>query len=140
MPSTLDEILTGLVAICTPLAGVNQVYEYPPEEPPIDSSVFFMVEDWALSPEPIGLAVVTWRINIYHVFKRTRSQTNMQILSPYIQTWLSTLSTLSTITLSGAAIYTKPDKGHIEIYSHSGQSYMAIVNTIEVATQFTLPL
>ncbi len=138
MPASLSDIFTALTPVCAAVQGVVQVYTFTPEAPPVDGGVVFLSPEWTMEMIPIGNQTVTWKIKIAHVFKRTKADTDLERVSPLVINWLSALSAIPNISLNNTAFLMYPESGDIELYTHSGQSYIAIVHRILVMTTYPI--
>lgn len=136
--SWLSPVLDALIDITRQVSGIGKTYKEPPEGDVEDNSVLYPLKSWKVETSTYGKAKLRLTFNILHLFRRDNLNDDIDRAFLYVKPWLQALSALGNTDLNGLAITTDPTDGQLVTYVHGNMAYIAIQNTVEVLTEFTL--
>jgi hypothetical protein len=146
MPSfTQNDTLVGpivhqLALIAGQIQGVGRTYEVPPEGEPEDNAVLFPLKRWKVLASTNAKLKVELTFTILHLFRRDRMEDVIPRMHLAMTAWWNALADWSNLTLGGLAIDTTLKDGSIGTIVWGDQTYLAVINTITVLTEFNIPL
>lgn len=126
--------------IQTQIPSISYVYEKLPERTPGDNSVVIPLAKLKVVSDTNGKLKVRLYFAIQHLFLRSNIADNLARAYTYIQPWLYVLSAWGNQNLGGLAMEVDVSEVQVKQMSMAGQPLLALLMSVEVLTEFNIPL
>lgn len=137
----IGPIITSLHdAILNQVAGVQRIYTTEPDGPFENNSVWIPEPTWEVKGDTNAKLYLCITFGIRHIVNRDLLGDSFPLVRQYLFPYLMTLAAWANQSLNGNAIAITIKKGGIGQFVHAGVNVVALLMSIEVMTEFNIPV